>query len=231
MPPASRPLVVLFDLDGTLVDSITLLLAAFRHAFGAVRGEIPPEREWIAGIGTPLVTQFRGFTSDEREVEALVAAYRAFQREHHDALMREFEGARETLALLHGRRHPTALVTSKMVELAERALGFAGLAEHIDLVIGADSCERHKPDPEPVLLALAGLRAAPADALFVGDSPHDIAAGNAAGVTTVAALWGPFDRAVLAAAGPTHAIERITDLPPLVERLDHARAAARRASA
>jgi pyrophosphatase PpaX len=222
---AARPLAVLFDLDGTLIDSIELLLSAFRHAFTAVRGSVPSEEAWIAGIGTPLVTQLRGFTSDEAEVAALVAAYREYQHAHHDRLVREFEGVGETLALLRGRGHPMALVTSKGMELAQRALVWTELRAYMDAVVGADMCERHKPHPEPVHLALELIGYEPADAVFVGDSPHDVEAGNAAGVATVAALWGPFDRETLAAARPTHRIAHIAELPPLLERLESARAA------
>ena len=90
----------------------------------------------------------------------------------------------------------------------------------MDVVVGMDSTERHKPDPAPVLHALAALDAAPNAALFLGDSPHDIAAGNAAGVTSVAALWGPFPRTVLSEARPNYLLEHIRELPALVSRLD-----------
>ena len=88
-----------------------------------------------------------------------------------------------------------------------------------DAVVGLDSCQRHKPDPEPVRLALDLLGYEPHEALFLGDSPHDIAAGNAAGVVTVAALWGPFPRPALEAAAPRHLIRHIAELPPLVNHL------------
>jgi pyrophosphatase PpaX len=98
-----------------------------------------------------------------------------------------------------------------------------GLGPHFDLIIGCDSCERHKPDPEPVLLALDRLAYAPSDAVFVGDSVHDIHAGNAAGVTTIAALWGPFSREDLRASRPGYFLERMADLPRLLSELQAAR--------
>lgn len=217
--PASRPLALLFDLDGTLADSIELLLASFRHAFATVRVAPPSDAQWIAGIGTPLVAQMRSHVLDEGLVEQLVTAYRAHQREHHDRLLREFAGTRETLASLEVRGHPMAVVTSKSTELAHRALQRLGLDAFIDVVIGVDSCARHKPDPEPVLLALRMLGYDAGEALFVGDSPHDIAAGNAAGVTTVGALWGPFTRAQLEAARPDFLIQDIRDVVRIVEQV------------
>ncbi len=214
----ARPWALLFDLDGTLVDSIELLLSAFRHTFRTHGGPIPSDEDWIAGIGTPLVTQLRSYVSDEARLAEMVATYRAYQREHHDRLLREFDGARDTLVLLKERGHPTGLVTSKMNDLAHRALEYANLDGLLDVVVGYDSCSLHKPDPEPVHVALRMLDYDAREAIFVGDSPHDITSGNAAGVVTVAALWGPFSRETLERAEPTFMIEHIREMPGLVER-------------
>ena len=222
MPPRT-PRALLFDLDGTLADSISLLLASFRHTFETHQAPVPPEAEWIAGIGTPLITQMRHFIPDEDEAQRMIRTYREFQRTHHDEMLREFDGVSDTLALLKARKHPVALVTSKSNDLAHRALVWLHLTDYVDVVVGMDSTERHKPSPEPVLHALAELGTSAGNALFLGDSPHDIAAGNAAGVTTVAALWGPFSRRVLEEASPTHLLEHIRALPALIERLDASR--------
>jgi pyrophosphatase PpaX len=218
--PSPQPLALLFDLDGTLADSIALLLASFHHTFDSHAAPRPADAEWIAGIGTPLITQMRQFAPDENEAQEMILTYRAFQKVHHDEMLREFEGVGETLALLKARHHPTALVTSKSNDLAHRALEWLHLTRHIDVIVGMDSTERHKPDPAPVHHALTALGAEPDGALFLGDSPHDIAAGNAAGVTSVAALWGPFSRTVLAEARPDYFLEHIRELPALVSRLD-----------
>jgi pyrophosphatase PpaX len=218
-PRPPRPLALLFDLDGTLADSIALILGAFRYTFATHLGAAPPDDAWISGMGTPLASQLRGLVPDEALLAPMLATYREFQREHHDRLLREFDGARDTLALLHTRGHPTALVTSKSNDLAHRALAHLGLAPYIDHVVGLDSCQRHKPDPEPVHLALAALERKAAEAVFVGDSPHDMAAGNAAGVITIAALWGPFPRPALESATPSHLIHHIRELPPLLDRI------------
>jgi pyrophosphatase PpaX len=218
------PLALLFDLDGTLADSIALLLASLHHTFATHRPDATPsDEEWVAGIGTPLITQMRQIVPNENEAQQMILTYREFQRTHHDEMLREFEGVGETLAFLKSRHHPTALVTSKSNDLAHRALTWLHLTEYIDVVVGMDSTERHKPEPEPVLHALSALGATPDHALFLGDSPHDIAAGNAAGVTSVAALWGPFSRTVLAGASPTYFLEHIRELPALIDRLDATR--------
>ena len=212
-------LAPLFDLDGTLADSLELILGAVRHTFQTHVGFVPPDHAWIAGLGTPLATQLRALVGDESMVPPMIATYRDWQNQHHDALMREFDGVRDTLALLHARGHPMALVTSKANEPARRALRLLGIEPYISHVVGLDSTPVHKPNPEPVLHALDLLHRSPNDALFVGDSPHDIAAGNAAGVSTVGALWGPFSRAALEAAHPRFLIAHIRELPALIATL------------
>jgi len=111
------------------------------------------------------------------------------------------------------------VVTSKLEPSARRSLEFLGLSRHFEAVVGLESTVRHKPDPEPVRHALVRLEAAPGEAVFIGDSPHDVVAGNAAGVVTVAALWGPFTRAELAPARPRAWAAEASDLLPVLESL------------
>ena len=212
------PPAVLFDLDGTLIDTIELLLSSARHAFDGWHRRRPTEQEWIAGIGTPLVQQLQPFAADDGEVGQLLDRYRAYQREHHDRLTRCYADAPAVVAALAHREHPLAVVTSKATPIANQSLTFVGLDRFFPVVVGFDDTTRHKPDPEPVHHALERLGASSDRAVFVGDSPHDIHAGNAAGVTTVAALWGPFGRETLAAASPDHFIECLADLPGLLDR-------------
>lgn len=214
----SRPFAALFDLDGTLVDSIALLLACMNHTFEG-RPRRPTEGEWIEGLGTPLPRQLTPYVESDEDRERLVNRYRAFQFENHDRLMASYEGVIDTLALLYQRGHPMGVVTSKGNAMMDRGLKFIGADDFIEVAIGYDSCHIHKPDPFPVRMALEKLRYAPEEALFVGDSPHDINAGNAAGVITVAALWGPFTRAQLEPYKPAHFLERMSDLPALLDRI------------
>jgi pyrophosphatase PpaX len=218
MPAKSRPLAVLFDLDGTLIDSIALLLASMNHTFEG-RTNRPTDDEWIATLGIPLPTQLTPFITSEEDRKQLIARYRAFQNEHHNRLMTVYGGVGETLGLLKQRGHPMGVVTSKGNAMMDRGLKFIGADNYMDVRIGFDSCEIHKPDPHPVLLAVEKLGYTPGETVFVGDSPHDIKAGNTAGVISIAALWGPFTREMLEPYEPAYFIQRITDLPPLLERI------------
>ncbi len=214
---AERPIGVLFDLDGTLIDSIELILNSARHAFVGREGHVPTDAEWLTGVGIPLSAMFRRYARDDAEVDALIAKYREYQLAHHDRLVRCYDSVAETVAALRRRGHPMGIVTSKTGWLARRGLETVGLGDAFSVIVGCDDCTRHKPDPEPVLLALDQLGCDAGDAVFVGDSVHDVRAGNAAGVATVAALWGPFTREDLAASNPTYYLERITDLPALLD--------------
>ena len=213
---------VLFDLDGTLIDSIGLLLACVHHAFEG-RTPAPTDEEWIATLGTPLRAQLSAYIDSEDEIEAVTSKYRTFQREHHDLLTADYPGVRETLVELEKRGHPMGVVTSKSNEMMDRGLAWLGAFEMMGTRIGMNSCELHKPDPTPVRVALEELGYEPHEALFLGDSPHDIKSGNAAGVISVAALWGPFTREQLEPHNPRYFLEQITGLPALLDDLERGR--------
>jgi pyrophosphatase PpaX len=218
----TQPLAVLFDLDGTLIDSIELILNSARHAFAGRNGHVPGDTEWLSHVGTPLATTFRRYARDEDDVEALITKYREYQLANHDRLTSAYGTVVETLTALRAAGHQLGIVTSKTEWLARRGLEHVGLGGHFDVIVGCDTCDLHKPDPGPVLFALRALAREPADAVFVGDSVHDMLAGNAAGVATIAALWGPFSREDLAASEPKHYLERISELPALLETLQTA---------
>ena len=224
-PPLRVPLVrthapyaVLFDLDGTLVDSIGLLVESMRFAF-AGRDRQPPVDEWIAMIGTPLDPMLARWADGPDDVQHLRARYREFQFANHDAMTTPYPGTVETVRALHAAGHRLGVVTSKLEIGARRSLKWVGIEDAFSIVVGMDATTRHKPDPEPVQFALAQLGIPAERALFVGDSTHDMHAGRAARVATGAALWGPYDRAQLAPTQPDHWLNEMRDVVPLVQRL------------
>ena len=212
-----RP-ALLFDLDGTLVDSIELIMGSMRHAFDGYAARVPTDDEWRALIGRPLVDSFREFVQDDAEIEHLIGRYREHQLTHHDRLVRPYDGIVEVIRAFADAGHPMALVTSKADWLAERALKHVGLDAAIPVIVGCDSCTRHKPHPEPVQRALTLLRSAADHAIFVGDSPHDIEAGRAAGVYTIGVTWGAFSREEMARAGADLVIHDVGHLAGAVRR-------------
>lgn len=190
--------VVLFDLDGTLIDTIELIRQSHFHTWKVHFGREPEAADWLHSLGRPLRDQFREVVASEAEVDAMITTYRAFNAEHHDSLLRRYHGALEAVGRLRDAGRRLGVVTSKLHASAERGLVDAGFdPAWFEVIIGADDVTRHKPLPDPVLKALERLGAAPASAIYVGDSPHDLVAGRSAGTRTAAALWGPFPHALL----------------------------------
>jgi pyrophosphatase PpaX len=212
-----RRLAVLFDLDGTLVDSIELIVNSFQHAFASHSG--PSPEEFTTGIGRPLAAQFAPYCESAEQVQFLISKYREYQLAHHDRLTKPYDGMANAVVTLRDEGHALGVVTSKIEPLARRALQHVGFSEHFQVVIGSDATARHKPDPEPVLLALDRLHMAAENAVFVGDSPYDVQAGRAAGVATVGVVWGAFARPRLEEAGAEHVVEHPSELPGLVARI------------
>ncbi len=207
---------VLFDLDGTLIDSTRLILDSYRHTVQRHFGRAYPDSEWLEGLGTPLRVQFHRFTTDEAEVQRMIATYRDWNLAHHDAMVRAFPGAVEAVRSLDRRGIRLAIVTSKNRHGVQMGLDLCGFNGLFDAIVTSDDLEASKPDPAPVLVALERLDTAPGSALFVGDSPHDIAAGRNAGVSTAACLWGPFERSRSAAKRPDFFLNSFTELPALL---------------
>src|SRR3989449_9001818 len=143
----------LFALDGTLIDSIELILRSYRHTMRLHRGHEPPDDVWMTGLGTPLSVQFRHFTDDPAEIEAMVATYRAYNLAHHDELVRPYAGVVAAGQALPRPGRALGLVTSKMRSGALRGLQVAELADAFDVIVGSDDVTHPKPHPDPVLAA------------------------------------------------------------------------------
>jgi pyrophosphatase PpaX len=217
------PPALLFDLDGTLVDTVPFILACVRHAFRG-REVAPTEAQWLAGMGTPLHVQMAPFAGGAEDVQELVTRYRRFWHEHHDEMTRCFPGVLETVSALSAAGHPMAIVTAKTEHGALRSLRLTGLLPFMGAVVCADSCERCKPHPEPVLLALERLGARADRAVMLGDSVHDVAAARAAGVSALAAAWGAIGCGELRAAGAIRVLQDIRELPGVLTQLQAAAA-------
>ncbi|HYF93155.1 MAG TPA: pyrophosphatase PpaX [Symbiobacteriaceae bacterium] len=207
--------VVLFDLDGTVINTNDLIVASFQHVLKENLGLDVPAATIHRHFGEPL-PRTMGRYHPER-AEELTNLYRVYNLANHDALVKEFEGVRDTLEALRAAGVRLGIVTSKRRDLALRGLRVTNLAPFFETVVGMDDTEKHKPEPEPVLLALERLGRVPGpDVLMVGDSTFDILCGRNAGVKTAAVGWTVIDRLELAGAGPDAWVERPQELLSLV---------------
>lgn len=206
---------ILFDNDGTLVDTQELILSSFRYATEQVLGQSIPDSVLMKGVGTPLETQMATFSDDAQVQSELSRVYRMHNHAHHDQEVALFPDILEGLTSLQGAGVAMGVVTAKRHELAWRGLDIVGAAPYLQCLVGADDCALSKPDPAPIVEGLRQLGLSPQDCFYVGDSPFDIQAGNAAGCPTVAVLWGMFSEADLRAEHPTHVVASFNDLVKL----------------
>lgn len=204
---------VIFDLDGTVVDTVELIRSSFRHASETVLGRTLPDDVLMANVGQPLMEQMVLLSAEH--AQELYDVYRDHNHRVHDELIREYEGVGEALAGLKEAGKRLGLVTSKSAYTTEMAFRAIGLHRFFDAVVTADDTEEHKPRPAPILLALERLGAAPETAIYVGDSPFDIDAGRAAGTATAAVTWGIFPRADLERSRPTFVLSRPQEIVAL----------------
>lgn len=209
---------ILFDLDGTLIDTTDLIIACFEHSWRTVTGRGQARETLIATFGMPLREAFRVLAAeqdcgpDADQVEQLLLEYRSFNLANHDGMIRRFPGAMRAVAELKARDYLIGVVSSKGRELGRRGLELCSLDCFLDVAVFLEDTDQHKPHPDPVLKALDKLNLRPTLAAYVGDSRHDLIAGRAAGVRTVAAMWGPSPRKALEQHHPDFRVESITDL-------------------
>jgi pyrophosphatase PpaX len=184
--------VVLFDLDGTVIDSGAIILASMRHAAETVVGGEWSDRQLLQAVGGPgLEAQMVALAPglDPARVDELVRVYRAHNEPLHDTL-ECCAGMEGVLATLRDTGHRLGIVTAKRRLTVDLAFARLPIEHLFDTVVGGDETPRQKPDPDPLLLALERLGAGPEDAAYVGDSPFDMQAANAAGVYAIGVSWG-----------------------------------------
>jgi pyrophosphatase PpaX len=203
--------VVLFDLDGTVIDSGAIILASMRHAAKEVLGAEPPDELLMAAVGGPgLEAQMHALAPDR--VQELVDVYRAHNEPLHGELMC-CGGVDGLLVRLKEEGRRLGIVTAKRRATVELAFNVLPLRHLFDTVVGGDETERHKPDPEPLLLAAERMEVAPETCAYVGDSPFDIRAAKAAEMYSIAVSWGGIhDRAKLEQEEPDAIVDTAEDL-------------------
>jgi pyrophosphatase PpaX len=202
---------VLFDLDGTVVDSGAIILASLRHATQTVLGETIPDERLLATVGgSGLASQMRDL--DPKRADELVRVYTEHNKPLHAELV-ACAGMLDLLEELKREERTLGIVTAK--RRATVALAFETVPiEHLfDVVVAGDETERHKPHPEPLLRALAQAGAPARAAAYVGDSPFDVQAAKAGGLAAIAVTWGGIHtRERLEQEEPDHVVDTVEEL-------------------
>jgi pyrophosphatase PpaX len=180
--------IVLFDLDGTVIDTGSIILASMRHAAETVIGGSYTDEQLMAAVGGPgLEAQMQAL--DPERVDELVRVYREHNEPLHDTIS-VFEGMPAVLDELRDRGHRLGIVTAKRRLTVNLAFARVPIEHLFETVVGGDETERHKPDPQPLELALERLGATADQAAYVGDSPFDMQAAKAAGCFAIGVSWG-----------------------------------------
>ena len=178
---------LLFDFDGTLLDTNELIFQTFEHVLGKhYPGKY--ERDEILPFLGPTLSETFGLIDPEK-VEELIQEYREWNIANHDRLSVEFDGVSETMRKLKDAGYKMGIVSTKRNDMIAKGLKLLDVEGVFDVVIGMDDVEKTKPDPEPILLALKRLGADREEALMIGDNYHDIVGGQNAGVHTAAVAW------------------------------------------
>lgn len=201
---------ILFDLDGTLINTNELIIASFLYTLDKYFPEQYNREHILPLMGMPLVETMEQF--DKEKVQELVQTYREHNISHHDELVTEFKGVFETVEKLYNKGYKLGIVTTKMRNTVEMGLKLVGLDKFFETVVTLDDVEKAKPDPEPILKALTLLQSSPEHTIMVGDSKYDILAGQNAGTLTAGVAWTIRGNDYLQQFNPDYMLNEMTDL-------------------
>ncbi|GEL76532.1 pyrophosphatase PpaX [Tenuibacillus multivorans] len=206
---------ILFDLDGTLIDTNELIVESFKHTIREHLGEEYKREDILPFMGSPLRDMLEKVKPDE--VEDMMKTYRTHNLANHDLFVKSFDGVFETIKALHEKGIPMAIVTTKIHKTALKGLALTELDQFFDVVIGLDDVSQAKPDPEPVLKGIRALNGDPGTTLMIGDNSHDIHAGQNAGTKTAGVAWSAKGRDFIESLEPDYVLNHISDLLDIVE--------------
>lgn len=205
---------LLFDLDGTLINTNDLIIESFLHTLHTYYPEKYVREDILPFIGPTLYDTFS--TINPEKVEEMITVYRKFNHEQHDVLVTEYETVFETVKALKEQGFKLGIVTTKIRDTVNMGLKLTKLDQFFDVVVTLDDVENAKPDPEPVLKALEQLGSSPEEAIMVGDNHHDIEAGKNAGTKTAGVSWSVKGRDYISSYKPDYILEKMSDLLPIV---------------
>lgn len=206
---------VLFDLDGTLIDTNELIVSSYLHTLEQYYPGRFGRQDVLPFMGPTLRDVFEGI--DSTKADEMIKTYRQFNISNHDKLVTEFEGVNETIKALSEKGFKLAIVTTKIADVARMGLKLTGLEPYFPVLIALDDVEKPKPDPEPIYKALELLGSKPESAMMVGDNHHDVLGGKNAGTKTAGVAWTLKGRDHLAAYNPDYMLDSMTDLLSILE--------------
>jgi len=208
---------ILFDLDGTLLDTNELIIQSFQHTYQRHLNKQVDKEDIIKNFGEILkITLDREFGEEGEEA---IKTYRGFQVGNFEKLIAIHKGVKEGVIELHRQGYKLGVVTSRLNDSAIRGLNHFGLKDYFESIIGADDTDQHKPDPTPAFMALKELGGKPEETLLVGDSSYDVLCGKNAGIISVVVGWSALPMDIILKYEPDYVVDSMEELLALVERL------------
>lgn len=201
---------ILFDLDGTLIDTNELIITTYLHTLEKYYPSKYQREDVLPFLGPTLHEAFGSIDPDL--VEEMVLEYRAFNIANHDELVTEFAGVFETVQSLKDKGYKLGIVTTKRHDVTLKGLRLMDLERFFEVVVTYDHVSKTKPDPEPIFKALEQLDSTPEETMMVGDNYHDILAGKNAGTVTAGCAWSIKGREYIAKYEPDYILENMADL-------------------
>ncbi|PYF05970.1 pyrophosphatase PpaX [Ureibacillus chungkukjangi] len=206
---------LLFDFDGTLLNTNDLIIQTFMHVLEErFPGQYSP-KDCMNFIGPSLRETFEQLTPNE--IDEMIEKYRQWNYANHDNLVTEYDGVVDTLEKLKQKGIRLAIVSTKRRDTIEKGLELMGAKHLFEFWVGVDSVKNVKPDPEPVLLAIEKLGVSKEDVLMIGDNYHDILAGKNAGVKSAGVAWSIKGEEYLKQFDPDYMLQHMSDLLTIVE--------------
>lgn len=201
---------LLFDLDGTLINTNDLIISSFMHTLEHYYPGQYKKEDVLQFMGPPLMDSFNKL--DREKAEEMAQFYRDFNHSKHDELVTEFEGVYDTIKTLHEQGYKLAIVTTKKRYTVEMGLKLTKLDPFFDVVVTLDDVTHAKPDPEPLLKALEQLGSKPKNTIMVGDNNHDIEGGKNTGTLTAGVAWAMKGREYIESFHPDFVLDNMSDL-------------------
>ncbi|MDR9793980.1 pyrophosphatase PpaX [Aeribacillus sp. FSL K6-8210] len=205
---------VLFDLDGTLINTNELIIESFLHTLNYYYPGKYQREDILPFIGPPLIDTFQRINPEK--AEEMVRRYREFNHAQHDLLVKEYDHVHETVRALKEKGLKLGIVTTKIRDTVMMGLKLTEMDSFFDAIITLDDVQHAKPHPEPVLSALKLLGSDPSNALMVGDNLHDIEAGKNAGTLTAGVAWSIKGREYIESLKPDFVLDKMSDLLNIV---------------
>jgi len=202
--------IVIFDIDGTLVDSVGLIVASYQHAFRTVLGHEEDEDRIKGWIGQSLYGSMQRAYPDQ--ADRLFEVYTRWNEEHTAAMLSSFPGIPELMEDLVEAGVRIGAATSKRTQPAQWALQLGQINQLVPLLVAHEDVDEHKPSPKPLLLAMVRAGGSPDRTVYVGDAVVDIAAARNAGLDCVAVTWGAGKREDLVEAAPDVLCDTVEEL-------------------